>query len=175
MKLPRFSLRTLVFAVVIFAADCAVLRIIGYLSGADTQMVLALFGVLPMANAIAIGLYRLAMRADSRRPFLIGFVFAGAVGAGAWVRFCLTMDDPSILNLLELLEKVAAHSPISPGSLSRSSSSGESVGFFVSFVSALVVLSASPQFAFGLFGGWLSGRIVLKRRVSEGDRGASAA
>src|SRR4051794_23650529 len=99
MTTPRFSIQALAFAVLILAADCAILRFAMSVSGSELGLVFAIFGSLPMAHALAITLYRLATRPDSRRPFLIGFELAGLAAIIASFKLWTVADDRALFTL----------------------------------------------------------------------------
>jgi ABC-type antimicrobial peptide transport system permease subunit len=160
MTTPRFSIQALAFAVLILAADCAILRLAMSVSGSALGLVFALFGSLPMAHALAIILYRLATRPDSRRPFLIGFALAGLAVILASFNLGTTADDRALFNLNQWLNNIADSSPLAHGRLSSKSSAVETLAFMVSYFSVLALLTALPQFLCALLGGWLGRRIA---------------
>ena len=159
MTTPRFSLQALAFAVLILAADCAILRFALSISGSTLVFVFALFGSLPMAHALAVILYRLATRPDSRRPFLIGFELGGLAAILASFKSWTTADDQALVTLNLWLYGIAASSPLAHGRLSSNSSAVETLAFMVSYFSVLALLTTLPQFLCGLLGGWL-GRLI---------------
>jgi hypothetical protein len=90
MSLPRFSIRAMLFGVLLVAGNCAALRLRG--SYPSLGLGLGIYSAMPMSNILAIAFYRAFTRRTPRRPFLVGFGLSGALA----VLLCfnlLLMDD----------------------------------------------------------------------------------
>jgi hypothetical protein len=87
MKFPRFSLASIAFAILILAADFAVVRITFF--GDDTVVwaIPALF-LLPMFDTLLIGLYRLRRR-EHRTAGAIRFLLAGGIATVVVFALCV--------------------------------------------------------------------------------------
>ena len=105
MRAPRFTTRTLAFAVVVVAVDCAVIPL---MPRATIGLAFGLSGAFVMGNVLAVQVHRLVSRPESRTPFRVGFLVAGTFAVLAWLNLCLAWDDPELrrLNnwLLETIE-----------------------------------------------------------------------
>ena len=76
MKLPRISVGVLMAIMVVIALDCVIYRSINTRPD-DVGLTSILFGTLPMANLLAIGLAWLASGRARHRQFLVGFQIGG--------------------------------------------------------------------------------------------------
>ena len=159
MKYFRFSISSLMAVVLVIALDCV---------GVNTFMVrplfrvnlseLILFGTLPMANILAVGLIRLWADRNGQgrtRPLLVGFEFCGLVTLYFFV-ICAALATDSFHDAVgDILRSLS----IRPGDRL----------FLISAVAILLL----PQLAFASFGGWLvrnyriEVKIVVERRAAE--------
>jgi hypothetical protein len=69
------------------------------------------FGVVPMANVLAICLFWL-VRGQPARGFLRGFTVGGAIALGAFLAAAMTDPDRIVLSLLRFSEALDAFSPV---------------------------------------------------------------
>ncbi|WP_435008857.1 hypothetical protein P12x_000107 [Tundrisphaera lichenicola] len=94
MKLPRASMTTTLFVILVGALDFGVVRDLllndrGKLSGYG-------LGFLPMANALVFGAYRLLRLGERCEMFTVGFLAAGLPVSGAFlaaIGFVPTFDE----------------------------------------------------------------------------------
>jgi hypothetical protein len=111
MALPQVSIRAILFAVILVAADCASLRlVIG--SYAPYGLVFGLLGILPMANVLAIACYRSLSRRTTRQPFFVGFALSGALAVLVWFNLCLGADEKRLAALNAWLAKTLEGMPL---------------------------------------------------------------
>ena len=155
MKAPRIRIAWVMFAVAVFAIDLTVMRaLLDHLSPLGEEL---LFGALPMANVLAVGLL-IAQQHVRSRPFLLGFELFGAIALAACVasaRFCPGPGGPIRSYVSILLDPIAA-----PMGLTRTLSSVLMIWLVVLF------MLGWPQLAFALLGGFLSRRyrVTITRR-----------
>jgi hypothetical protein len=76
LKFPRFSLATIAFAILIVAADLAIVRHV-FFSQRLTNLVIFALLLLPMLNVMMIGLYGLRLR-ERRTARAVGFLIGGS-------------------------------------------------------------------------------------------------
>ena len=161
MTRPRISMRALLFAVLLIAADCAIIRLgIAAMTG-GIGLVFGLFGVLPMANLLAIGAYRLVSRRAAGRRFLIGFELSGLVVILVLFNLCLMIDEKWLLSYDSWMIDKVDNSLIgqyvqrhAKDGYARSISQG--IGVLAFYTS----LTAPPQLLASLLGGWVVHRIA---------------
>jgi hypothetical protein len=153
VRLPRFSIASIMAVIGIVAIDFAAIRaMLGY-----PELGLFVLGVVPMANALAVGIL-IGQQRPGSRPFLIGFEAFGVMAMALFVAFASTAPvgyGPinSYLALLILpMDKII--SPDRP------------LVYFPIACFVIVVMLAWPQVAFALLGGFLSRRyeITISRR-----------
>jgi hypothetical protein len=113
--LPRYTIATLAVIVALIAVDIAWLRIM-----ASGHSVLGFrregfdFGVLPMVNILAFGLYRLPARCSLKRRFLIGLECSGAAAVFAYAG--CTWQYPDAVRDLAPYSSTPCGRPFSVGS-----------------------------------------------------------
>jgi hypothetical protein len=78
MSTPQFSIRSTMFAVLLAAANCALLPL-AFVHYAPMGLVFGVFGIFPMANILAIACYRNLSRRTAGRPFFLGFALTGSL------------------------------------------------------------------------------------------------
>ena len=155
VKLPRIRIAWVMFAVAFFAIDLTVMRaLLDYPSPLGEEL---LFGALPMANVLAVGLLIAQQRVRSR-PFLLGFELFGAIALASYIasaRFCPGPRGPIRSYLSIVLDPITA-----PMGLTRTLSS-----VLIIWLVVLLMLGW-PQLAFALLGGFLSRRyrVTMTRR-----------
>jgi hypothetical protein len=152
VKAPRFRISWLMVAVAIAAIDSW--AIVGIELG--NAGILLVFGALPMANVLVVGLLA-ARHRPATRPYLLGFEAFGAIALALYTLFVTSSHghDRLIVDYLELmgdtLRKII----------------GQDHRFFIPIAWFLVVVMlGAPQLALALMGGFLSRRfrIIVVRR-----------
>jgi len=118
MKCPRMSLTTASFVVLLLAVDLGVIRHVALLFAVDYgvirhEVISAAVNdgsrlnppmLLPAANVLAVGLYRIARQRNLRTSFAIGFQVAGWAATLACVTACLA-DSDGTMNRLQTLDR----------------------------------------------------------------------
>jgi hypothetical protein len=152
VKAPRFRISSLMVAVAIAALDSW--AIVGVELG--NAGILLVFGVLPMANVLVVGLLA-ARHRPTNRPYLLGFEAFGATALAFYILLvttCHGQDGPifySIEFVGDALRRII----------------GQDHPFFIPIAwFLLVVVLGAPQLALALIGGILSRRfkILIVRR-----------
>lgn len=169
MRWFRFSIRSLVFAVVLVAVNCGALAAIAPYRQA--RAIEAVFGALPMGNLLAIMGYRRLVRGTATSPFFVGFALFGTIAVVVWITGCLTTDErlhksaaswfAQSLQWVPFFTRASAGIVAGPSIFPRL--------YFLFVIAAIIwTFTALPQLLFALAGGWLSARLalVLKRRES---------
>jgi hypothetical protein len=159
MKYFRFSISSLMAVVLVVALDCMAINmlIVRRLSGPNLSD-LILFGALPMANVLAIGLIRLWADRKGRgrtRPLLVAFEVCGWVSLLVFVTCAVLATDSFHDGVGDILRSLS----LRPGDPL----------FLVGAVAILLL----PQLAISSVGGWLiknyriEVKIVVQRRAAE--------
>src|SRR5262249_18900042 len=139
VKLPRLTISNLMALVLLVALDiwvCKALPLVGPQLIPDLSDLL-IFGALPMANVLAIGLAPLARARgehEGRRPALVGFEVGGLVALIVFIACSLTMTHPIHEGVGHLLKTIGL---VPPGPV---------------FLTAAVILLLLPQLALALLG-----------------------
>ncbi len=159
MKCLRFSISSLMAVVLLVALDCmAINTFLVRPLFRRTLSELTLVGVLPMANILAIGLFRLWAVRNGRgrpRPFLVGFDIFGGVALLLFLACALLAIDSLHDGVGDVLRSLS----LRPGD--------------PSFLTGAVAILLLPQVALASVGGWLvrSYRIEIKIVVERRDAG----
>jgi hypothetical protein len=143
------------FAIAILAVDFAVFRaFLDYTSPMGEEL---LFGALPMANVLAVGLL-IAQQRPRNRPFLLGFELFGAIALASYVAFALWFANPG--GPIRWYVSIVLDPIVAPMGLTRTLGSVLIIWLVVLF------MLAWPQLAFALIGGFLSRRykVTITRR-----------
>jgi hypothetical protein len=148
LKLPHFSISTLMALVALVALDFGVVRTLF-----DHRFVprdvcdLLTFGILPMANVLALGLFPFLTRSGRvvSRPRRIGFEVFGAVGLVLLLVCCLLATGTIHEGVPRLLWF------LSPGWL---------------FLVGASLLMLFPPMALGLLGAWIVGKSETQAKES---------
>ena len=163
MKWFRFSISSLMAVVLVVALDCmAINMLIVRLLLRPNLSELIVFGALPMANILAVGLLRLWADRKGRgqtRPFLVGFEVCGWVTLFVFVTCAVLATD-------------SLHDGV--GYLLRSAKLTPGDRFFLICAVAILLV---PQFALASVGGWLIRSYTDQdqdRRPAERRRAAAA-
>lgn len=153
MKLPRLTISNLMALVLLVALDiwvCQALPLVGPQLIPDLSDLL-IFGALPMANVLAIGLAPLARAAGEhkgRRPALVGFEVGGLIALVVFLAGSLTLTHPLHEGVGRLLTSIGL---VPPGPV---------------FLTAAVILLLLPQLALALLGYWLCQRYKIRMRIN---------
>ncbi len=158
MKCFRFSISSLMAVVLLVALDCMAINI--FLSRPlfpASLSELIFFGALPMANLLAIGLFRLWKERNGRvrtRPNLVGFEVFGGIALLLFF-VCIWVAPDSLHDRVGVFLRSLSLRPGDP----------------LLFAGAVVILLL-PQLALASVGGWLVSRyrievkIVVERRTA---------
>jgi hypothetical protein len=161
MSLPRFSIRAMIFAVFLVAADLAALGLIG--PYALDGLRFGLLSILPMSNILAVASYRASTRRTPGRAFLIGFVLAGALAVLIWFHLFLMADERRLVAMLNwyaetLVDNVRYY-------ITTNKIFYVIVCLIISLI-LFVSLSVLPQMVVALSGGWIARRYAARSRSS---------
>jgi hypothetical protein len=163
MFIARFSVRSLMFAVFLVAANCALLAPIG--GYCPLGYLFGMLGVLPLANILAITAYRTLSRRTAAQPFFVGFVVTGVILIVAWFNVCTTADDSRLRAFNQWMNQMIVEMPVLQNIayaidmvIPRGSVS------LLAYLSLFALLTAAPQLLLSL----LAGR--LARRFAGSDR-----
>ncbi len=152
MTLPRLTISDLMALVLLVALDiwvCQSLPLVGPQLIPDLSDLL-IFGALPMANVLAIGLTPLTRARGEqrgRRPSLVGFEVGGLVALIVLLGCSLTLTRPLHEGVGRLLTSIGL---VPPGPV---------------FLAAAVILLLLPQLALALFGAWLYRRYDIRVKI----------
>jgi hypothetical protein len=164
VKMLRFSIAKFMLVVTIVALDCIAVRAIP--QAVTVFDIFWGFGVLPMANILAIVIL-IAKRRRRSQPFLWGFETFGLVAVSlCFLLFCVLwicscQDEIGFFIIVRLLGPWLLAMSVDPNR--------ETYGpiLFASFAVFITV----PQLVFGLIGGLLSRKFKIVRRVrAEGEQ-----
>jgi F0F1-type ATP synthase assembly protein I len=152
MKLPRLTIANLMALVLLVALDvwvCKALPLRGPSPDLDLSDLL-IFGALPMANVLAIGLVPLArsrVQHAGRRPALVGFEVGGLVALLLFLVCALNLTHPLHEGVGGVLTAIGL---VPPGPV---------------FLACATTLLLVPQLALALLGGWLCRRYAIRVRI----------
>jgi hypothetical protein len=152
VKSPRFRISSLMVAVAIAALDSW--AIVGI--ELDKVGILLVFGALPMANVLVVGLLT-ARHRPATRPYLLGFEAFGATALALYIILVTTCHghDGPIFYFIEFM-----------GDALRRIIGQDHPSFIPIAWFLFVVVLGAPQLALALIGGFLSRRfkIIIVRR-----------
>jgi hypothetical protein len=159
MKLPRASMTTTLFVILVFAVDFGIARdLILHERGDLTELGLAF---LPMATALVFGLYRLVRLREKSDSFTIGFVVAGLAATGVYLGALLAIpSDSSPMGGIF----AAIHGTLA--TLLPSLWADENVTATSTDLLTLATIGSLPPFLVALASGFLARWIALKREVA---------
>jgi hypothetical protein len=155
VKVPRMRIAWAMFAVAIIAIDFAVMRALNEYPNPFGEELL--FGAVPMANVLVVGLL-IAQQRPRSRPFLLGFEFFGAIALASYIALALSFPGPS--------------GPIRPYVAIVLDPIVGLMGLTSTPTSVLIIWLAVlfmlgwPQLAFALLGGFLSRRYRVNHHSS---------
>jgi hypothetical protein len=141
VKAPRFRIASIMLIVAVAALN------LGVLQARILRNHPLLLGVLPMANALAVGLVT-ARPCRGSRPLLVGFLAFGAIAVAAYAAVVTWFDD-QIKTLC--IQPVLRY-------LVRTIGLGQPLTLLPAQDVAVVVMLVLPQFVFALMGGLVSRR-----------------
>jgi hypothetical protein len=163
MWVPRVSVRGLLFATLLIAADMAALRLTfcGYPS---LGLSLGMLGVLPMANLLAILGYRNVCRRTHRRPFFAGFVVTGALTLLGYFHLCLSADDRQLVALNIRVARLLDRTPgVTAAATLIANHDVKFVYYAIINVTYYACLTTLPMIVLALTGGWAIRRFAAPR------------
>jgi hypothetical protein len=169
MSIARFSIRSIIFAVFLVAANCALLMPIsgycplGYLFG--------VFGVLPMANILATACYQNLSRRTAGRPFFAGFALTGAIVVALWFNVCMAADEYRLTAFNTWMNRTIFEiSFLHDIANSINLPFAHDLFFLIVYLSFFTLLTTVPQLLLALFAGWVARRffaaLTSRRRVA---------
>jgi hypothetical protein len=157
MSIARFSIRSIAFVVFLVAANCALLMPIsgycplGYLFG--------VFGMLPMANILAVACYRNLSRRTARRPFFAGFALTGALSVVLWFNVCMAADEYRLTAFNTWMSRTIFEiSFLHDIANSINIAFAHDLFFLIVYLSFLTLLTTVPQLLLAVFAGWVARR-----------------
>jgi hypothetical protein len=155
--MARFSIRTLIFVVFLVAANLALLMpISGY---CPLGFVFGVFGMIPMANILAIACYRKLSRRTAGRPFFAGFALTGAILVVVWFNICITADEHRLTAFKNWMNRtIFGISFLHDIAYSIDISIARDLLFLIAYLSLFTLLTVVPQLLLSLFVGWAAGR-----------------
>jgi hypothetical protein len=165
MKLPRVSLVTIEFVIVVLAINFGIMRAL-YDSFVERGWALAAFLLLPMIDVLLVGLFRLR-RPDRLTPRAIGFLIVGAV-ASLVVFASLTVVPGAMLGALRAICHPIAMRTINVmtrylGNATMQSAPMQlTVGITFEVLMPLAFFCLPPLVA-ACSGGWLADRLSSRR------------
>jgi hypothetical protein len=157
MRVPRFTISGMMALVLVVALDAGACKAL--LGGPDLTD-LILFGALPMANVLALGLYPILMSRYERqggRPGWVGFEVGGLAALLFYLACSLTMTHPLHEGVGHLLRAIG----LVPSS--------------TIFLAGAVVLLLLPQLALAILGAQLGRIYKLWASANEERRAPSNA
>lgn len=159
MSMARFSIRSILFAVFLVAADCALLTpISGY---CPLGYVFGVFGVLPMTNILAIACYRNLSRRTAGRPFFAGFTLTGLILVVAWFNVCMTADEYRLMKFNHWMNRaIRGISFLHDFANAIDIAIPRELIFLIVYLSFFALLTAGPQLLLALFVGWVARRFT---------------
>ena len=173
MKLPRFSLSTIGFVILLLAIDFAVIRAAFRSVNVVGWTVFALF-LLPMFDAVLIALYRLRRR-ECRTAQATGFLISGIAATTVVFAFGVAAPDTA-LNMLGAVGR-----PIYTASVNQLTrifgdalmqGTGAQLTLGVTFELLLpAAFYCLPPLFVAIFGGWLAPRLGLPQRIERAGIG----
>ena len=166
MSIARFSTRSIIFAVFLVAANCALLMPIG--GYCPLGFLFGVFGMLPMANILAIACYRNLSRRTAGRPFFAGFALTGALLVIVWFNACMTAAEYRLFAFnVWINQTVFDVSLLHEIAISIEAAIPRNLFFLIVYLSFFGVLTTGPQLLLALSVGWLTRRFTAALSLLE--------
>jgi hypothetical protein len=164
VRVPRFRIAWVMFAVAIAALNFGVLRACFDSPSPWSGSELLLFGALPMANLLGVGLL-IAQQRPKCRPFLLGFETFGAAGLALYVALTIFSIDNSVMST-SCGDVISSY--LKPVLDRTEAAVGREQEFLLTSVLGCVAAAMLgwPQLAFALIGGFLSRRFKVRITVA---------
>jgi hypothetical protein len=159
MRLPRFTISALVFAVALIAVDFTMVHYLFIHS--RPAMVSVRYGLL-MVNVLAIGVYRLWAGRGTRRSFLIGLVAVGTVTALLCQACCWVFTPDTMYEYQARLATPVASRIIKFLPRISSVTNGNRyfrILFYAATIPPIAIVVGLPQLLVALVGGLISVRV----------------
>ena len=162
MSIARFSIRTIIFAVFLVAANFALLKpISGY---CPLGFLFGVLGMLPMANILAIACYRNLSRRTAGRPFFASFALTGSLLVVVWFNVCMTAAESRLIAFNTWMNRtIFGMSFLHDIAFSIDSAIPHDLFFLIVYLSFFALLTAVPQLLLALFVGWVARRFSAAR------------
>jgi hypothetical protein len=159
MSIARFSIRSVIFAVFLVAANCALLMpISGY---CPLGFLYGVFGMLPMANILAIACYRNLSRGTAGRPFFAGFALTGWLLVVVWFNVCITAAEYRLFAFNVWMNQTVWDTPfLHDIANSIDIAIPRNLFFLIVYLSFFGLLTTGPQLLLALFVGWVARRLT---------------
>jgi hypothetical protein len=165
MKLPRISLVSIEFVIVVLAVNFGVMRAL-YDNSTEGGWALSAFLLLPMIDVLLIGLFRLRRR-DRRTPRAIGFLLVGFAASLAVFTSCVVAPG-TMFDALRAIGRPIAMGTMNGMTRYLGNAAMQSAPMQLTFGIAFEVLfpmaffCLPPLFA-AISGGWLAQRISSRQ------------
>ena len=168
MYKPRLSIRTMIFVVLVIAADCAVLRHALDDGIEQPGVQFGVLAVLPMVNILALGLYR----GGGGLPFLIGFEAFGLLAVLLFAG-CFILSPSDWISELDhvLVGFFKQYDSYNELLKHAGSSIFARTSLLAIGVTTLALLFGTPQFLIALSGGFLFRAIARRRGLATREAG----
>jgi hypothetical protein len=155
----QISLRSILFGILLVAADCAALRFA--LGDRTYGLVFGIFGILPMANILAIACYRSLSRRMAARPSFVGFVSSGAIAILLWFNWCLSAEERRLGAFGTWMNQTLRSIPF-VYDISNYIDNQFARALYLGFVHLffLASMTALPQLFLAVLGGWVARRLA---------------
>jgi hypothetical protein len=159
MSIARFSIRSIMFAAFLLAANCALLLpISGY---CPLGYVFGIFGVLPMANILAIASYRNLARRRAGRPFFAGFALAGVILVAVFFNVCMKAEEYRLRAFNNWMNAtIHEASFLHEIATSIDMAIARDLFFLIVYLSFFALLTTVPLLIVAIFAGWSARRFT---------------
>lgn len=166
MSFPRVSIRTILFVVLLVAADLACLRFFA-VPYAPLGLVYGMVGILPMANLLAIAGYRSFSRRTLRRPFFLGFATSAMLANLIWLNGWLAADERSLMAWNRWMTETLRGHPFfsSTSLLIGSGPASQAVAF--AYLISFIILATLPQLLLAISGGRAATHLAAASRRGD--------
>lgn len=152
MSLPRLSIRSILFAILLLAVDFAALR--AMVAGSAFGLTFGILSILPMVDVLAVACYRrLTLTANKPvRPSFAGFGLMGSMAVLLWLNYWLMADGGQWMSMLKRFETQADRVI-----LFYSRNKGVNIIFYLTMTVVFHLATGFlPQLTIALTGGWIT-------------------